>query len=212
MGLKSDSQNALQRGSQTNKQPQEPWQPKIKIAARHFSLECWLSAFLESRTETGLCQRGGHLKPPRPLLTGSGLLSQQLRCPDSASFPTLWLQAESAGEDGGPPGSRPRLGRQAEPTAGGCGLLGTWPMLSGWYSASELSGPLGFPGLPLSEPTLRFADSLPSEVLLKGYQMDGYLYSRCPMNCQFGMRMWGTDTISPSLLSGLELADAGASG
>lgn len=39
MGLQSDSQNALEReareGSQTNKQPGELWQPKIKIAAKH---------------------------------------------------------------------------------------------------------------------------------------------------------------------------------
>lgn len=34
-GSQSDSQNLLQRESQTNKQPREPWQPKTKIAAEH---------------------------------------------------------------------------------------------------------------------------------------------------------------------------------
>ena len=41
-----------------------------------------------------------------------------------------------------------------------------------------LSVPLGFPGLPLSEPALKFADSLPVEAVLKSSQMGGYLYSR----------------------------------
>lgn len=74
-----------------------------------------------------------------------------------------------------------------------------------------LSIGLGFPGLPLSEPALRLADSLPSEALLKRYQMDRYLYAGCPMDCRFGLGMWGTNVMS-FLLAGLELADVGVFG
>lgn len=61
MGLKSDSQKALQRGSQTNKPPQESWQPKIKIAAKHttspWSVGCGL--FWKAGQKWGFADEAG---------------------------------------------------------------------------------------------------------------------------------------------------------
>lgn len=51
-------------------------QDKNSSKAHHFSLECWLEASLKSREEAGLCQGGGPLKSPWPLLMGPELSFQ----------------------------------------------------------------------------------------------------------------------------------------